>query len=186
VPRGSAAAREWGKRRGFTGGRFPYLPWAVVARGGGSLGGGGPEDGGLGGGAVLWCSIKGRRWPWWCVAVRGAADPFYRWRKAVRPGIFLSSGSFDGPAMAVERENIPPLTPSGEAAAGIRGGAVNAVLWDGIGRPVTRCGRRRSRRCCSVDAMVRAGGLRLSGAARLDRGFCRRAGLAGVRRRRPG
>jgi hypothetical protein len=32
------------------------------------------------------------------------------------------------------RENIPPLTPSGNAAARIRGGAVNAVPWDGIGR----------------------------------------------------
>jgi hypothetical protein len=26
------------------------------------------------------------------------------------------------------------LIPSGEAAAGIRGGAINAALWDGIGR----------------------------------------------------
>jgi hypothetical protein len=79
---------------------------------------------------MLWCSIKGRRWPWWCVAARGAADPFYRWRKAVRPGIFLSSGSFDGPAMAVERENIPPLTrparPRPEFAVG-----VDAALWKG-------------------------------------------------------
>jgi hypothetical protein len=60
--------------RGFTGSRFPYLPWAVVARGGGSLGGGGPGDGGLG--AVLRCLSKGRRWLWWCVAARGAAGPF--------------------------------------------------------------------------------------------------------------
>jgi hypothetical protein len=33
---------------GFTGGRFPYLPWVVVARGGGIPGGGGLE-GELGG-----------------------------------------------------------------------------------------------------------------------------------------
>jgi hypothetical protein len=80
---------------GFTGGRFPYLPWAVVAHRGGSLGIGGLEDGRLGG-TVLWCSIKGRRWLWWCVAARGATGPFYWWRKVVRLGIFLSSGSFDG------------------------------------------------------------------------------------------
>jgi hypothetical protein len=49
---------------GFTGNRFPYLPWAVVARGGGSLGGGGLGGGGLGA-TVLRCSSKGRRWPWW-------------------------------------------------------------------------------------------------------------------------
>jgi hypothetical protein len=60
---------------GFTGNQFPYLPWAVVARGGGSLGGGGLGGGGLGA-TVLRCSSKGRRWPWWCVVVRGAADPY--------------------------------------------------------------------------------------------------------------
>jgi hypothetical protein len=38
---------------GFTAGRFPYLPWAVVARGGGSLGGSGPKDGRLGGNDAL-------------------------------------------------------------------------------------------------------------------------------------
>jgi hypothetical protein len=37
---------------GFMGDRFPYLPWPVVARGGGSTGGGGLEAASLGGGGV--------------------------------------------------------------------------------------------------------------------------------------
>jgi hypothetical protein len=37
---------------GFMGDRFPYLPWQLVTRGGGSTGGGGLEAASLGGGGV--------------------------------------------------------------------------------------------------------------------------------------
>jgi hypothetical protein len=68
------------------------------------------------------------------VAARGAAGPFYRRRKAVRPEIFFELGKLRWLNNGGGGENIPPLTPSGEAATGIHGGAVNAALWDGIGR----------------------------------------------------
>jgi hypothetical protein len=73
---GPSGGRAVGQNdEGFTGDRFPYLPWAVVARGGSSLGGGGLGGGGLEA-TVLLCLSMGRRWPWWCVAVRGAASSF--------------------------------------------------------------------------------------------------------------
>jgi hypothetical protein len=52
---------------GFTGGRFPYLPWVVVARGGGIPGGGGLE-GELGGGGVP--VFRGGRLDLWLFRVR--------------------------------------------------------------------------------------------------------------------
>jgi hypothetical protein len=48
---------------GFTGIRFPYLPWAGMVCGGGSSGGGGLEVVVLGV-ASLRCSIKRKRRPW--------------------------------------------------------------------------------------------------------------------------
>jgi hypothetical protein len=68
------------------------------------------------------------------VAARGTADPFYRRRKAVQPEIFFELGKLQWLNNGGGEENILPLIPSGEAAAGIRGGAINAALWDGIGR----------------------------------------------------
>jgi hypothetical protein len=70
---------------------------------------------------------------WRCEAAWGAAGPFYRWGKAVRPGI---SRAREASTMAVEVGNILSLTPSSKAVAGICCvmGLVVQVFAEGGGR----------------------------------------------------
>jgi hypothetical protein len=86
---------------------------------------------------------------------RGEGGRGGAWRPGERPapfigggrrfgrGFFLSSGSFDGPAMAVERENIPPLTRPARPRPVFAVG-VDAALWKGPDgqRDGGRAGRR--------------------------------------------
>jgi hypothetical protein len=88
-------------------------------------------------------------WWWWCLeaweagkfgwAVRGEvesrAGPFIGAGRSVQVGIFLSSRSFDGRQW---RWKYAGVDPSGEVLGRDSRRGVNAVLWDGTGRPATR------------------------------------------------
>jgi hypothetical protein len=79
--------REGEKKEGGEGVLLPHSPWVGAARGDGFTGGGRPVVVVLRGGGALVLS-QGEKV---AVVMRGgwgAADPFYRWGKAVRPGIF--------------------------------------------------------------------------------------------------
>jgi hypothetical protein len=72
-------------------------------------------------------------------AVRGEvesrAGPFIGAGRSVQVGIFLSSRSFDGRQW---RWKYAGVDPSGEVLGRDSRRGVNAVLWDGTGRPATR------------------------------------------------
>jgi hypothetical protein len=85
---------------------------------------------------------------------RGEGSRGDAWRPGERPALFIGGGRRFGRGFFELGKlrwfnngsgggNIPPLTPSGEAAAGIRGGA--ATLCDGICRAGVRGGGRATR-----------------------------------------
>jgi hypothetical protein len=133
---GHGSGRDVGQNdEGAKGNRFTYLPWAVVARGGGFPGrrrtGGGMLGGG---GAPVFREEEAR-----LVAVRGEVEN--------AAGSFYSRGEDGNSAGALLASHVRPTMVeeavregSGvDSAGGIRGRGVNAVLLDGICRSVSAC-----------------------------------------------
>jgi hypothetical protein len=137
---------------GFIGNRFPYLPWAVVARGGGFLGRRQTGGGGLGGDGSLVCREEGAR----LVAVRGEV------RNAA--GFFIGAERrfggryFELMELSRGRQWWLGKNPAWTPAGGIRG-QPNAVGLDSSCRCIGRGRRGGERRRGAVVEVTSRGEL---------------------------